>query len=126
MRLLEIHIETDDLERAEGFYTDLIPHRKITRWPDGSAIALVLEDGTAFGIWKKGKRGLYDGRGAQHLHFALQMAPEQYDDMKGKLEAKGIEVIEHTWSDGERSLYFFDPDGHQGEFMTKDWLSGQF
>lgn len=126
MRFVELHIETEDLKRAEAFYADLIPHQKIVRWPDGNAIAFVLPDGSAFGIWKKGKIGLHDGRGGQHLHYAFQIAPAEYDDMKKKLESKGIEVIEHAWRDGQRSLYFFDPDGHQGEFLTKDWLTGQF
>ena len=122
MKFLELHIETDDLDRALDFYTKLIPHQKVTRWKDGSAAALVLTDGRAFGIWKKGKQGLYDGRGAEHLHYAFQIDPDEYDDYLSRLKALGVEVIEHEWSNGHRSLYFFDHDGHQGELMTCDWL----
>jgi catechol 2,3-dioxygenase-like lactoylglutathione lyase family enzyme len=126
MRLLEIHIETDDLDRSLVFYRRLLPHKKLVRWPDGSAVALVLEDGGAFGIWERAKRGLYGGQAADHLHFALQIEPAEYDGLKARLEDLGVEPIEHVWESGQRSLYFFDPDGHQGEFMTVDWLDGGF
>ena len=84
---------------------------------------MVLDDGSAFGLWKKGAIGLHNGRGAEHLHFAFQIAAEDYDEYKKRLESLGIEAIEHVWKNDNRSLYFFDPDGHQGEFMTKDWLA---
>ena len=125
MRFLEMHIEVVDLEASLEFYRQLLPSVKEVRWTDGSAVALVLPDGTAFGIWKQGKKGIFDGTGAQQLHFALQIAPEEYDRCKQKLESLGVEPLEHDWGDGHRSLYFFDRDGHQGEFMTKDWLGRQ-
>lgn len=74
------------------------------------------------GLWKKGTRGIHNGRGAKHLHFAFEISPDEYDDYKKRLESLNVEVLEYEWNDGNRSLYFFDPDGHQGEFMTKDWL----
>jgi catechol 2,3-dioxygenase-like lactoylglutathione lyase family enzyme len=122
MRFLELHIEVDDLARSEAFYSALLPVAKITRWSDGLAVALVLPDGTALGLWRRGKEGLYGGRGGDHLHFALQIAPDEYDAMKDRLASLEVDYVEHAWGDGHRSLYFFDPDGHQGEFMTKDWL----
>ncbi|MCM2272858.1 MAG: VOC family protein [candidate division Zixibacteria bacterium] len=122
MRFLELHIEVADLARAEQFYTTLLPHAKVTRWEDGSAIAIILDDGAAFGLWKIGKSGLHNGRGGEHVHFAFQIKRSEYDLYKERMLALGIEPIEHTWPSGDRSLYFFDPDGHQGEFMTKDWL----
>lgn len=123
MRLLEIHLEVEDIDRSTTFYQALLPYHKLTRWQDGSAVAFVLEDGAAFGLWKKGKRGLHNGQGGQHVHFAFQIAPEEYDKHKSKLEMVGVEILEHRWNNGHRSLYFFDPDGHQGEFMTCDWIA---
>jgi catechol 2,3-dioxygenase-like lactoylglutathione lyase family enzyme len=122
MRFLEMHIETADLEKALEFYSRLIPHEKVVRWKDDSAAALVMPDGRAFGIWREGKRGIHDGRGAKHLHFAFQIDPAEYAEYKARLEASGTEVLEHDWPNGHKSMYFFDADGHQGELMTCDWL----
>lgn len=120
--MLEFHIEVHDVERSFAFYRELLPYKKELRWSDGQAGALVLADGSAFGIWKNGKRGLYDGRGGAHLHFAFQIKPDEYEAVVRKLTGMGLDPVEHTWPSGERSVYFFDPDGHQGEFMTCDWF----
>lgn len=122
MRLLEVHIEVEDLDAALEFYSALLPHRKVVRFSDSQAYALVLDDGAAFGLWQKGKNGLHGGQGAAHLHFALQIAPDEYDSYLQRLRELGVKPIEHLWSDGHRSIYFFDRDGHQGEFMTRDWI----
>ena len=122
MRFLEMHIEVEDLERSVEFYKRLLPHKRVLRFGTGRANALIMEDGTAFGLWKKGVPGLHGGRGAEHLHFAMQISPDEYDHYLGRLRELEAKVIEHDWEDGHRSIYFFDPDGHQGEFMTKDWL----
>ncbi len=122
MRMLEFHIETDNVDRAFEFYKKLLPYKKELRWSDGNAGALVLPDGSAFGIWKTGHSGVYDGRGGAHLHFAFQIDPDQYAACKQKLLDLGLSPEEHNWPSGHKSLYFFDPDGHQGEFMTCDWF----
>jgi catechol 2,3-dioxygenase-like lactoylglutathione lyase family enzyme len=122
MRLLEAHIEVSDLQRSLNFYSTLLPHKKIVNWSDHSAAALVLHDGSAFGLWKISKTGLHGGKGAQHLHYAFQITPGEYQTYKKRLESLSVDVVEHEWPSGHRSLYFFDPDGHQGEFMTCDWF----
>ena len=124
MRFLEMHIEVADLARSLDFYRKILPVEKVVRWKDGSAVALVLPDGSAFGIWLKGKVGVHNGQGAEHLHFAFQIEPDEYTTYVEKLKSHGIRIIEHKWPDGHRSIYFFDPDHHQGELMTKDWLYG--
>lgn len=124
MRLLELHIEVADLERSLTFYQALLPHYKVTRWRDGSAAAIVLEDGSAVGLWVIGKRGLHDGRGGEHLHFAFQIEPDEYEKYRAKLVELRRDPIDHVWPNGHRSLYAFDPDGHQIEFMTIDWITG--
>ncbi len=113
------------MSRALDFYTQLLPHQGVVRWRDGSAAALVLADGSALGLWLRGKKGLFDGEGGQHVHFAFQIAEQDYDLFKERLRKLGITPDEHRWENGARSLYFFDPDGHQGEFMTCDWLALQ-
>ena len=125
MRLLEIHIESEDVKKSIMFYKEILEYEKILELNDKRQIMFVMKDGCCFGIWEKGFRGIHDGRGARHLHFAFQIPPSQYRMYKVRLEALGIKVSEHEWNDGERSMYFFDPDGNQGEFMTKDWLGGK-
>ena len=122
MRILEFHIEVQDLEKSLALYKVLIPHVKISQWNARSAIALILEDGTAFGLWRKGNVGLYQARAGEHVHFAFQIRIEEYEDYKQKIESAGLTAIEHEWPKGHKSLYFFDYDGNQGEFMTVDWL----
>lgn len=122
MRLIETHIEVQDLERSLKFYSTLLPHKKIVRWKDNDAAALVFDDGSAFGIWEVGKTGIHGGRAGQHLHFAFQISPNEYGEYKQRLEGLGIQALEYNWPSGERSIYFFDSDGHQGEFMTCDWF----
>lgn len=122
MRLLEVHLEVSDVAHSLKFYSQLLPHRKVDSWDEGSAAALVLDDGSAFGLWVKGKRGTHGGRGGEHVHFAFQIRPDEYEHYNTKLHSLGMKTQEHTWPNGQRSVYFADYDGHQGEFMTVDWL----
>lgn len=122
LSLIEVHLEVDDLDIALEFYRRLLKHEKVIRWSSGEAMALVFSDGSALGLWKRGKKGMFNGRGGEHVHFAFRIKPGEYDEYHKRLLALNIEVIEHEWEDGARSLYFFDADGHQGEFMTKGWL----
>lgn len=123
MRLLEAHIEVEDVEKSLALYQKLIPHKKLVSWADGEANAFILEDGAAFGVWKKGKIGIHGGRGASHLHFAFQIGSEEYDAYVKRVKEAGLEPLEHVWENGEKSVYFFDYDGNQGEFMTCDWIA---
>lgn len=122
MRLLEIHLEVANLKLALEFYRAILKYKRIVHWKDNSAVALVFDDGSALGLWQIGKKGLYDGQGGKHVHFSFRIEPDEYDDYLSKLKNLNVEPIEHEWSDGHRSIYFFDADGHQGEFMTRSWL----
>jgi catechol 2,3-dioxygenase-like lactoylglutathione lyase family enzyme len=123
MRMLEVHLECGDLAASVAFYTALIPQvRLIWDGPGDAQAFLVLEDGSALGLWQKGTRGIHRGRAGAHVHWALEIAPAEYEAYRARIAERGVEPLEHQWPDGAKSLYFFDPDGHQGEFMTKDWL----
>jgi catechol 2,3-dioxygenase-like lactoylglutathione lyase family enzyme len=124
MRLLEIHLECSDLEEALAFYSQLLPHTRVV-WngPTDPQAFLVLNDGTALGLWQTGTRGIHDGLAGAHVHWALQIAPADFEMYCARIRALGATPLEWLWSDGSRSVYFFDRDGHQGEFMTRDWQS---
>ncbi|PZQ45537.1 MAG: hypothetical protein DI551_07145 [Micavibrio aeruginosavorus] len=123
VRLVETHIEVGDLDKSFALYSKLIPHARAERWGDetGSAAAIVLEGGEAFGLWEKGKIGVLGGRGGEHQHFAFQIKPEEYGHYRDLIRAQGLEPLEHVWENGKKSVYFFDYDGHQGEFICGDW-----
>ena len=124
VRLVETLIEVNVLEKSFALYSTLVPHVRVTRWGDnetGHVAAFVLEGGEAFGIWEKGKIGIHGGRGGKHQHFAFLIKPEEYDHYVELIRSQGLEPLEHTWKRGAKSVYFFDYDGHQGEFITADW-----
>lgn len=125
MQLLEVHIEAADPEASLAFYQSLLDCEKIIWRESRLAVFMVLRDGTAFGIWKKGSRGIHNGQAGAHVHFAFRIDPDEYDEYRDRLASLGVTILDYDWEDGHRSLYFFDPDGHQGEFMTKGWLEGE-
>lgn len=122
MRLLEIHLECMDLEESLAFYSKLLPHTRV-EWngPTDPQAFLVLGDGTALGLWQTGTRGIHQGLAGAHVHWALQIDPGEIEMFTARVRALGATPLEWRWSDGSQSVYFFDKDGHQGEFMTRDW-----
>lgn len=122
MKLIETHIEVKDVEKSLTLYKKLIPHKDILRWADGKVAALVLDDGSAFGIWEKGHKGIYDGLAGQKTHFAFQIEKQEYKNYVARIKELDLEPLEHDWNNGYKSVYFFDYDGHQGEFMTGNWI----
>ena len=121
MRIIELHIEVKDLKKSLELYKQILPHKRVEFFPDKKAVVLVLEDGAAFGLWEKGRVGVHNGRAASHLHFAFDIPADQLDNYKQKLQDLGLEVMEHSWGEDWNSIYFFDFDGHQGEFITGGW-----
>lgn len=51
--------------------------------------------------------------GSGRLHFAFEVAPENYEAAKAFIKSRGI-AIEHeeSWAGGFWSFYFRDPDEH--------------
>ena len=122
MKLIETHIEVEDVEKSLLLYKKLIPHKKILQWADGKVAALVFDDGSAFGLWTKGHKGIHDGKGGTNVHFAFKIDENEYKDYKDKIIKAGLEALEYEWESGYKSVYFFDYDGHQGEFITGNWI----
>jgi hypothetical protein len=122
MKLIETHIEVEDVEKSLNLYKKLIPHKDILRWADDKVAAIVLEDGSAFGIWKKGHKGIHNGLAGQKTHFAFKIEKQEYETYVNLITDCNLEPLEHNWDNGYKSVYFFDYDGHQGEFMTGNWI----
>lgn len=53
-------------------------------------------------------------------HYAFEVSKEDYDTVKRKIEAMGIEIIDKlVWKSGQESFYFNDPEGNVLEFVPE-------
>ena len=120
----ELVLEVSDLVRSEEFYTSVLGLPVVERWPHRDAI-WVLAGATRIGLWKP-QVGLEGSRGGEHVHFAMQLADEDFEARVDAMRAHGHEVPVHEFgplADGaprSRSAYVHDPDGHLVEFWTAD------
>jgi len=118
----ELVLEVSDLERAERFYTEVLGLCFAERWSHREAV-WVLAGATRIGLWKP-QVGLEGSRGGTHVHFAMQVPENEFDDIVAGLRDKGQEVPVHEFgpigpdAPSSRSAYVTDPDGHLVEFWT--------
>lgn len=113
----ELVLEVVDLERAEHFYSKLLGLPVVERWEHRDAV-WVLAGSTRIGLWKP-QVGVAGGRGGIHVHYALQIADEDYETIVERLKGSGLEVFEDDFGDS-RAAYVTDPDGNVVEFWTGD------
>ena len=111
----ELVLEIADLDRAERFYSELLGFPVVERWEHREAV-WVLAGATRIGLWKP-QVGIAGGRGGAHVHYALQIAGEDYGPTVERLRGWGLEVHEDEFGDS-RAAYVSDPDGHVVEFWT--------
>lgn len=118
MKLKNVLIVVNDIERSISFYKDLFGLEVILN-NDGNVImteGLVLQDKT---IWKNfiGKDILHENNAAE-----LYFEERNIEEFAKKLEAYGEPVqyvnhlMEYTW--GQKIMRFYDPDGNLIEVRT--------
>ena len=122
-RILETALYVGDLGRAQRFYretfgfeTFLEDDRMVGMGVPGDGVLLLFRRGgsTEPSPTPGGVIPPHDGRGTQHLCFAIPLA--SLDDWVGHLARRGIELESRVvQSHGGTSLYFRDPDGHSLE-----------
>lgn len=111
-----------DLERALGFYRDLLGFSEVGRIFDGAAAALtsgrthhellLIQVGDAPGPQSGPRRGLY------HIGIKVGDSLDELRETKRELEQAGITIdgmSDHTVS---QSLYLKDPDGNEVELYV--------
>jgi catechol 2,3-dioxygenase-like lactoylglutathione lyase family enzyme len=78
-------------------------------------------DRTRIGLWRP-QVGLENGRGGIHVHFALHIAADDYEDAVAHLRQHGLDVREHEFGTRphSRAAYVDDPDGNLVELWTWD------
>lgn len=112
MRLKNILIVVEDIERSKRFYRDLFGLRVLADF-DGNAVlteGLALQDRR---VWEHlVQKEIICGDGDMELYFE----ENNLDDFLKKLESYPESVryfqkpLEHTW--GQRVVRIYDPDGH--------------
>ena len=125
-RILETSLYVADLDRSETFYRRVFGYAVLLR--DERMCALAIPGHQVLLLFRRGSSvepsqtlfgsiPPHDGRGTQHLCFAVSHAGlEQWAD---HLELCGIAIESRLdWSKGGSSLYFRDPDGHSLEVGT--------
>ncbi len=124
-RILETSLYVADLDRSEGFYrrlfgfeTLLRDHRMCALAVPGRQVLLFAQgrstepSSTPFGPIPP-----HDGRGTQHVCFAIDHAGVA--GWERHLQACDVPLESRLdWSHGATSLYFRDPDGHSLEVGT--------
>jgi catechol-2,3-dioxygenase len=112
--ICELVLETDDVERLQGFYEKKLGLTQLLA-EDDARVWLGIGERCRLGIWSPGEKE-YSDRGGRHVHFALSVGTDGLDALCGQLRETGIEVegpIEHEG--GDRSVYFSDPAGNRVE-----------
>jgi catechol 2,3-dioxygenase-like lactoylglutathione lyase family enzyme len=125
-RVIETCLYADDLERAAGFYEEVMGLPVLTadsrfRAYDvgGRSVLLVFRRGATLETvhMPGGTIPPHDGHGGLHIAFAI--AADELSDWEMRLGAHGIAIEGRTkWSRGGESIYFRDPDRHLLELAT--------
>ena len=124
--ILESALYVADLDRSRGFYERLFgwpvflsDHRMAALGVPGACVLLLFRVGgssepspTPFGTIPP-----HDGRGVQHMAFAI--GDDTLADWEAALAREGVTVESRiAWDSGSTALYFRDPDGHSIELAT--------
>ena len=125
-RVLETSLYSDDIERAAGFYEDLLGLPLLTsdqrfRAYDvgGKSVLLLFRRGATLETVRMpgGTIPPHDGHGPLHVAFAV--AAPALEEWESRLSNQGVAIEGRTaWSRGGRSIYFRDPDGHLLELAS--------
>lgn len=127
----EVSIRVKDLDAMHKFYEEVVGLAvlrrddsfvffKIAEGYVGHPQVLALFDATNRGFLETKSVQLSSDQSTLH-HIALNIALEDYDEEKKRLESLGVKVraTEHAWLH-VRSLYFADPEGNLLEFVCYD------
>ena len=123
----EIALRVTDLDTMQRFYEEIVGLElmrrtdnaiffKIAEGYGGHTQVLALFDRSS----SPGYRGLNSSTSTVD-HFAFEIRLADYESEKARLESLGLTVTtaEHAWVHW-RSLYVFDPEGNEAEWVCYD------
>jgi catechol 2,3-dioxygenase-like lactoylglutathione lyase family enzyme len=113
----ELTLEVVDLSRSVQFYTQALGLPVVERWEHRGVVWLMAGERTRIGLWEP-QVGLAGGRGGIHVHYALHVDEDSFDEAVERLRRLGhtVEIDE----DRGRAAYVNDPDGNVVELWTWD------
>jgi catechol 2,3-dioxygenase-like lactoylglutathione lyase family enzyme len=124
--VLETALYVDNLDRAAGFYEDVLGLRAINKdqrfagYDAGPrSVLLLFKRGSTLETvhMPGGTIPPHDGQGPLHVAFAI--AADALVGWEAHLKANDIAIEGRTdWPRGGKSIYFRDPDGHLLELAT--------
>lgn len=127
----EASIRVRDLDRMHRFYEEVVGLEVLRR--EKTFTFFLIGEGygghkQVLNLFDSTDRWLIESKSAQFSpqhtslhHIALNIALEDYESEKKRLEGLGLQVtaVEHAWLH-VRSLYFADPEGNLLEFVAYD------
>jgi catechol 2,3-dioxygenase-like lactoylglutathione lyase family enzyme len=116
--LNHLTLSVSDLERAVGFYRDVLEFRPLARWRRGAYllagdetwICLTLDD------------RVETRPRLEYTHIAFSVTAADFSNAASRIRGSGVSEWKANTSEGD-SLYFLDPDGHKLELHVGDWRS---
>jgi predicted enzyme related to lactoylglutathione lyase len=116
----ELVLEVDDIEDARRFYRDVLGFEE-TLYGEGAEgrYWYLIGETARLGLWTE-QVGLAGGRGGAHVHYAFNLADDEIDRLKSRIEAAGTEVEGPIQLGPGRAIYVTDPDGNVVEFWSQD------
>ena len=115
----ELVLEVLDLERALGFYRNVLGLALIRQSEDRAW--LMAGERTRIGLWAP-QVGLAGGRGGVHVHYAFHIEGAAFEAAIDLIRSHGhaVEVIDFSDEERGRAGYVTDPDGNVVELWTFD------
>jgi len=121
---MESALYVSDVERAVGFYRDVLGLRTLGEVDKTRGAAFAVGD-TVLLVFRaeetlKGDRlPPHGATGTGHVAFLVE--PGELDEWRRHLRERGVPIeMEHSFRDNPPSIYFRDPDGNLLELAVHD------